>query len=108
VQLTTRCDRRPPADVEAALYRIAQEAVTNVVRHAHASTVSVNVSVDDRLARVEIVDDGTGFDPSSRTIRSRHLGLTSMRERAQAAGGTWTISSSPGAGTRVEVEVPLA
>lgn len=107
VKLTTRCDRRPPSGVEAALYRIVQEAVTNVVRHAQATTVSVTASVDDRLAVVEIADDGVGFDPTSRTIRARHLGLTSMRERAQAAGGTWTIESSPGAGTTVRVEVPL-
>jgi signal transduction histidine kinase len=107
VRVTTTCDRRLPAEVEGAVYRIVQEAMNNVVRHARASTVDVRLSVDDRLAVVEIADDGIGFDPEARTIRSRHLGLTSMRERAQAAGGTCTIASSPGAGTTVRVEVPL-
>ena len=107
VQLTTRTDRRLPAAVDEAIYRIVQEAVTNVVRHARATTVEVRLVVDDRLATVEIADDGIGFDPAARTIRARHLGLTSMRERAQAAGGRWTIESSPGAGTVVRVEVPV-
>jgi signal transduction histidine kinase len=107
-RVTTRCDRRLPADVEAAVYRIVQEAVTNVVRHARATTIDVHVAVDDLHAVVEISDDGIGFDPTARTIRTRHLGLTSMRERAQAAGGTCTIRSAPGEGTTVRVEVPVA
>ena len=107
VRVTTVGDRRPPAGVEAAIYRIVQEAVTNVVRHARATTIEVRLSVDDRLARVQISDDGIGFDPGARSIRTRHLGLTSMRERAQAAGGTCTVESAPGAGTTVLVEVPV-
>jgi signal transduction histidine kinase len=107
VRVTTVGDRRPPSGVEAAIYRIVQEAVTNVVRHASATTIEVRLSVDDGLARVQISDDGIGFDPGARSIRTRHLGLTSMRERAQAAGGTCTVESSPGAGTTVLVEVPF-
>ena len=107
VRVTTVGDRRPPAGVEAAIYRIVQEALTNVARHARATTIEVRLSVDDRLARVQISDDGIGFDPGARSIRTRHLGLTSMRERAQAAGGTCTVESAPGAGTTVLVEVPV-
>jgi len=99
-------DRRLPAAVEAGLYRIVQEAATNVVRHARATTIDVRLSVDDRIAAVQISDDGIGFDPGTRTIRARHLGLASMRERAQALGGTCTVESAPGAGTTVRVEVP--
>ncbi len=106
-RVTTAGDQRLPLEVEGAIYRIVQEAVTNVVRHAEATTVDVRLAVDDRLAVVEIADDGIGFDPDNRSIRSRHLGLTSMRERAQAAGGTCTIASSPRAGTTVRVEVSL-
>ena len=107
VRVSTRFDPRPPVEVEAAIYRIVQEAVTNVVRHAQATTIDVDLTVDDEVASVQVRDDGIGFDPSARAIRSRHLGLTSMRERAQAAGGTCTIESSPGAGTAVRVQVPL-
>jgi signal transduction histidine kinase len=93
--------------VEGAIYRIVQEAVTNVVRHAQATSIDVRLRVDGTTAGVEIADDGIGFDPDARTIRARHLGLTSMRERAQAAGGTCTVQSAPGAGTTVRVEVPV-
>jgi signal transduction histidine kinase len=108
VRVTSSGDRRLPAEIEGAIYRIVQEAATNVVRHAKASTIDVRLSVDDRRAAVEIVDDGIGFDPEARTIRARHLGLASMRERALAAGGTCTVQSSPGAGTAVRVEIPVA
>jgi len=61
-----------------------------------------------RVLRIEIRDDGVGFDPDERAIRSRRLGLTSMSERAHALGGRLTIESSPDAGTTVRAEVPLA
>ena len=106
VRFSDRSDRRLPPEVEGAIYRIVQEAVTNVVRHARASTVEVDLAVDDRGAAIRISDDGIGFDPAARTIRARHLGLTSMRERARAAGGTCTVTSAPGSGTTVRVEIP--
>jgi signal transduction histidine kinase len=106
VKVTTSGARRLPAQQEAAIYRIVQEAVTNVVRHARATTVEVHLAVDDGGASVLVGDDGVGFDPAARAIRARHLGLTSMRERAQALGGTWVVESAPGAGTVVRVEVP--
>jgi signal transduction histidine kinase len=111
-------------ETERHLFRIVQEAVANVVRHATADSLTVSISVDaagggesgegsengepGRLLRLEIRDDGAGFDPSERAIRSRRLGLTSMFDRAQALGGRLTIDSSPGAGTVVRAEVPVA
>ena len=100
-------ERRPPPEVEAALFRIVQEAVNNVVRHARASSVEVVLRLGPESASVTVTDDGRGFDPAARSIRSRRLGLTSMKERAQAAGGRLTVESLPGAGTTVRVEVPL-
>ncbi len=106
VRVTTTGDRRLAAIQEGAVYRIVQEAVTNVVRHARATTINVHLSIGDEGAAARIADDGVGFDPSARAIRARHLGLTSMRERAQALGGTCTVESTPGEGTTVVVEVP--
>ena len=108
VRVTTSGEGRLPTGVEEALYRIVQEAVTNVVRHARATTVDVDLAIDGSMASVEVRDDGVGFDLAARPIRTRHLGLTSMRERAQGAGGTWRITSAPGEGTSVRVEVPRA
>lgn len=108
VRFSTRGHRRPAVEVEATMYRIVQEAVTNIVRHAEATTLEVELDVGERVATVSVRDDGMGFDPAARGIRTRRLGLTSMRERAQAAGGTCTIASSPGGGTVVLVGVPVA
>jgi signal transduction histidine kinase len=94
-------------ETERQLFRIVQEAVANVVRHATAESLTVSISVIDDVLRLEIRDDGTGFDPSEQAIRSRRLGLTSMFDRAQALGGRLTIDSSPGLGTRVRAEVPV-
>jgi signal transduction histidine kinase len=93
------------SSVELELYRIVQEALNNVVRHAGADSVMVDVDVDSRVA-ITIRDDGAGFDPGARAIRERRLGLTSMRERAEALRGTLIVESAPGAGTTVRVEVP--
>ncbi|HEX2700022.1 MAG TPA: GAF domain-containing sensor histidine kinase [Acidimicrobiales bacterium] len=93
---------------ERALFRIAQEAVTNAVRHAAASTIEVVVAFDVGGASVAICDDGAGFDPAARSVHSRRLGLTSMRERAQELGGQVRITSAPGQGTTVRAEVPVA
>jgi signal transduction histidine kinase len=93
-------------EVERELFRIVQEAVTNAVRHAKASSLSVSFDVGAQQAALTVHDDGVGFDPDARAIRSRRLGLTSMRERAQALGGTFDVESSD-AGTTVRVEVPV-
>ena len=92
--------------VERELFRIVQEAVSNVVRHAGAAAVDVAFSFGLRMLSVTVSDDGSGFDQAARAARSRRLGLTSMRERAQALGGGLTVASAPGVGTIVRAEVP--
>jgi GAF domain-containing protein len=93
-------------DTEQALFRIAQEAITNVVRHARAGTLRLSLGrATDRIV-LEVVDDGVGFEPDHRAIAARRLGLVSMQERAAGLGGRVTVTSSPGAGTTVRAEVP--
>jgi signal transduction histidine kinase len=92
--------------VEVELYRIVQEALNNVVRHARAESVAVDVDAGDRTVTITVRDDGVGFDSAARAIRERRLGLTSMRERADSLGGTLTIETAPRSGTAVRVEVP--
>jgi signal transduction histidine kinase len=91
-----------PAIVEVAAYRIVCEALTNVARHSGAKTCTVNLSRDKGL-RVEVVDDGVGFNGRS----GRGLGLGSMRERAAELGGTFIIESPPAGGTRVVATLPV-
>jgi signal transduction histidine kinase len=97
---------RLPREVELAVYRVIQEALTNVARHAHATQVSVDVwrAPDALVFRVK--DNGRGFDPSSHTSRS--LGLFGMRERIVSVAGSVTVDSDVGAGTRVTIWVPMA
>jgi signal transduction histidine kinase len=91
-----------PAAVEVAAYRIAVEALTNVVRHAHARTCAITVRREDDLV-IKIADDGRGIPAEA----SRGIGLRSMRERAEELGGSCTIVSSPGEGTHVIVCFPI-
>jgi signal transduction histidine kinase len=91
-----------PAAVEVATYRIAQEAMTNVLRHARARTCVVRLAIDEGV-RLEIADDGRGLD-GART----GMGLTSMRERAEELGGWCVVKSLPEGGTCVQAQVPLA
>jgi len=94
---------RPPMEVETAIYRVVQEALTNVVKHARAQRVSVLVTrVDDRIKAV-IEDDGTGFDSSA---TDGGIGLIGMRERIELLRGTLTLESSERSGTTIAVEVP--
>jgi signal transduction histidine kinase len=111
----TVTDVRPPgapgptAAGERELWRVAEEALSNALRHAGASAVTVRVEADgDRGGRtlLSVADDGVGFDPDARSIASRRLGLVSMRERVEAAGGTFEIVSAPGRGTTVRASVP--
>jgi signal transduction histidine kinase len=95
-------------EAERQLYRIAQEAITNAVRHAGATALSVAlVAAAGPGVMLTVTDDGRGFDPGARGLSARHLGLTSMRERAAAVGGRLVVESAPGAGTTVRVEVPV-
>jgi signal transduction histidine kinase len=93
---------RPEAEQE--LYRVAQEALNNVLKHAHASRVTVRLEVHDGQAVLEVVDDGVGFEPVVRGGCGD--GLRGMRERAARLSGTLMVESAPGAGTRVRAEVP--
>jgi len=96
---------RLPPPVELAAYRIAQEALSNVVRHAGASHAVVEVALVGRELRISVRDDGRGFDPSS-APGGGHLGLLGMRERAELLGGWLAVRSAPGAGTTVEATLP--
>jgi signal transduction histidine kinase len=94
-----------PLDVEEAVYRIAQEALHNVVRHARARRVEVRLGADEREVRLSVVDDGVGFDPDA--VPPGHLGVDGMRARAERLGGSLSIETGPGAGTSLAVVVPL-
>jgi two-component system, NarL family, sensor kinase len=91
--------------VEAALYRIAQEALTNVARHAGARRVTIRLVATPGQVRLVVQDDGRGFDVS-RIPGDRH-GLVGMRERVELLGGGLEVTSGPGKGTLVEAAVPL-
>lgn len=97
-----------PADAELQVVRIAQEALANVRKHARAKSAAISLDGGDGELRLEVRDDGRGFDPAAvgSSIPPR-FGLATMRERAQAIGGRLTIDSSPGGGTQVTLCVPL-
>ncbi|MFC4589068.1 GAF domain-containing sensor histidine kinase [Sphaerisporangium corydalis] len=96
------CDLPPVTEV--TVLRVAQEALHNALRHAHASAIHVSLETAGARLRLEVRDDGDGFDTESPTVRG--LGLLSMRDRAEAAGGSLLVSSEAGAGTTLRLEVP--
>jgi signal transduction histidine kinase len=98
-------ERRLPPEVETTLYRIVQEALTNIVKHAEASRVSILLLRREASATAVIEDDGRGFD--SAAAREDGLGLLGMRERVELHDGRLTVESEPGSGTTLVVEVPL-
>ncbi|HEX2172713.1 MAG TPA: histidine kinase, partial [Dehalococcoidia bacterium] len=91
-------------EVKQALYRIAQEALHNTVKHARATRVRLSLAAGDEAITLEVADDGSGFDPGGHY--PGHFGLQSMRERAARIDGDLAIVSAPGAGTRIQVTVP--
>ncbi len=93
-------DRRLPSDVQVGLYRIAQEALNNVAKHANATQALVTLRQGDTV-RLTVADDGAGFDPNA--VGADHLGLRIMRERAEAIGARFGLYSEPGEGTHVSV-----
>jgi signal transduction histidine kinase len=104
-----RCGQLPagvPRDVALCVYRIAQEALRNVVKHAQADRVDLTLNADLEFLDLEIRDYGRGFDPAAGR-RSAGLGLASMEERVRLVGGELSISSRPGQGTCIQVRVPL-
>jgi signal transduction histidine kinase len=98
-------DTRLPREIETALYRIVQEALTNVIKHADARTVSVVLTRQGDRVAVVIEDDGRGFDPKAEP--GEGLGLLGMRERIALVGGRLSVESAAGRGTTIAVEVPL-
>lgn len=112
--LSVRCeiadfDRRLPPEMETGVFRAVQEALVNVSRHAAADSVLVQGSLEGDVLAIEIEDDGIGFDEAT-MVRSpdslRGVGLLGMHERIEIFGGTVTIDSAPGGGTRVQFAVP--
>ena len=106
-------ERRLPPEFEIALFRIGQEVMNNIARHARAESVLIQLGPHAAgpgappELRIEIEDDGQGFDPGARREDRPHYGLLGIRERAELLGGVAIIDSAPGHGTRVEVRVPL-
>jgi signal transduction histidine kinase len=106
VELEAALADRLPRDVETTLYRIVQEALTNIVKHARARNVSILLVRRGENATVVIEDDGEGFDPDA--AREDGLGLLGMRERVALLDGRLSVESSEGAGTTLAVEVPVS
>jgi len=92
-----------PDDYKVTIYRLVQEALHNAVRHSGARNAQVRVEQDNERIRVQVTDDGRGFDPG----RSRGLGILGMEERVKRLGGTFSIDSQPGHGATVRAELPL-
>lgn len=101
-------DDRLPEHIEVALYRIAQEGLQNVVKHSRTLSARLRFTVDDAEARLEVADDGVGFDPGATDSPGTGFGMLSMAERADLVGGRLSVTSRPGSGTTVTVTVPLA
>jgi signal transduction histidine kinase len=99
--------RLSPA-LEIACFRIVQESLTNALRHASAAQIRVRVARTAGAIGLTISDDGNGFDTASlAALSAGHLGIIAMQERVRARGGTFAITSAPGAGTRVQVDLPI-
>jgi signal transduction histidine kinase len=114
VEVSLTADGEPdalPEDVQTAVYRILQEALANVGRHAGATAVAVEIEADDGRLEVRIRDDGAGFDPAAMARGARAegpgagLGLSGMAERARLAGGELDVRSAPGGGTTVTLRI---
>ena len=97
-----------PGPNDRAVLRCTSELLANVARHARAARVWVSLRHEAEVDRVQVRDDGVGFDPAAATARVRagHIGLASLRERAEALGGALTLESAPGAGTVATVTIP--
>jgi signal transduction histidine kinase len=107
IDLEVTGEPRLRPDIDDEVFRIAQEALHNGLKHAAAGRLQLLLDEGERRLLLTVRDDGVGFDPGATAHRSRRLGLTSMEERATALGGTLTIDSAPGKGTTIELEVPL-
>lgn len=109
VELTGE-DRSLAPEIETALFRVVQEAIANIVRHAEAHNAVISVELEDAAVRIEVEDDGKGFDVEAirrQADKAVGLGLLGMEERIALLGGRFQIESNPGGGTRLVIEVPL-
>jgi signal transduction histidine kinase len=98
-------------ELRTTVYRIFQESLTNVCKHAHAQQIAVTLDLQPDRVCLEVCDDGVGFEASphlGKQVGKGHLGLIGMRERAEDVGGSCDVESGPGQGTRVFVEIPLS
>jgi signal transduction histidine kinase len=105
-QLHVNLDAILPAGMENDLFRIAQEALNNALKHAEATVITVTLNAGSQFVELEILDNGKGFDPQEIDGQGG-MGMGNIRERTQTLGGQFTISSQPGSGTRVWVRVPI-
>ncbi|MFQ6058799.1 MAG: histidine kinase [Anaerolineae bacterium] len=103
------CTERLPPQVETAIFRIAQEAMNNIVKHAQARSALLRLGIEDSQVALLVEDDGRGFDVEQvlHATEERRLGLFGIEERVALLGGTFTIESQPGQGTRLRIQVPL-
>lgn len=101
------CDSILEQGQKINLYRIAQEAVSNAVRHSFATSINVQLNEEDDMVQLMIEDDGNGFERKKRIDKSKHHGLANMKDRAEIMGGKMTIESDPDRGTLVIIEAPI-
>lgn len=106
LSVTPNADNLPDA-IALGLYRAAQEALGNAVRHAHARTIEVSLAVVDDHAELRVDDDGIGFCSANDALRRRGLGLLSLEERAKLLGGSFELNTTPGKGTHLCIRIPL-
>ena len=106
--ISTGLKGRLAPDLETVLYRVTQETLNNVGKHAGASRVTVSLAAENGSVRLRIIDDGIGFDPAqaSRLLNDGHFGLAGMRERVELGGGRLDLDSQPGHGTTIHVALP--
>ena len=107
IRVHGRSEERLPGPIETVLYRIVQEALNNVAKHARAATVTIAVSRNARHASCSVRDDGVGFDPQATRVGDHGIGLMGIRERLTPLGGVLSIASAPGIGTELRVTIPL-
>ncbi len=110
--VAVRCEfsglpQRLPPEIETTLFRVVQEAITNIAKHAEAETVLVQCAARPDAVTIEIEDDGKGFAPET-VAGGTGLGLTGMRERVELLGGTFEVESAPGQGTRIVLTAPVS
>ncbi len=106
MQLRVECEGRLPRDQEEGLFRIVQEALNNVSKHAETDSAVITLRTEDGRFSLLVKDDGIGFDTSQLESKADSMGMASMRERAEQHGGAFKVESHPGEGTLIRVDFP--